>query len=223
MFCTNCGNQVAENAVACMSCGMRPQGNKKFCGQCGKPVNENQVVCTHCGTGIVGAATPPPVHAPTEAPKVFCTNCGNSVTENAVACMSCGARPTGHKGFCRNCGVGVNPQQVVCVKCGSSLGAGSTQTRPPVSGLTAPLISGERKRMTAALLAILLGAFGVHKFYMGSWGWGAVFCAFTVCTCFYGSCVTGIIGIVEGIMLLQLSDEAFAAKYPIATQAPFRW
>jgi len=52
VFCTNCGNPVSEQAVACMSCGARPTGHKKFCRQCGVALNPEQVVCVKCGAAI---------------------------------------------------------------------------------------------------------------------------------------------------------------------------
>ena len=63
LFCTNCGNSVSEQAVACMSCGARPTGHKKFCRQCGVALNPEQVVCIKCGasltskSGTVGMST----------------------------------------------------------------------------------------------------------------------------------------------------------------------
>jgi len=52
VFCTNCGNSVSEQAVACMSCGAKPAGHKKFCRHCGTTLNPEQVVCLECGKAI---------------------------------------------------------------------------------------------------------------------------------------------------------------------------
>jgi len=52
LFCTNCGNAVSEQAIACMSCGARPTGHKKCCRQCGVALNPEQVVCVKCGAAI---------------------------------------------------------------------------------------------------------------------------------------------------------------------------
>jgi len=52
VFCTNCGNSVSEQAVACMSCGAKPVGHKKFCRYCGTALNPEQVVCLECGKAI---------------------------------------------------------------------------------------------------------------------------------------------------------------------------
>ena len=54
LFCTNCGNSIAEQAVACLSCGARPTGHKKFCRQCGVGLNPEQVICIKCGAGLTG-------------------------------------------------------------------------------------------------------------------------------------------------------------------------
>jgi len=56
LFCTNCGNSVADNAVACMSCGARPIGHKKFCRQCGTGLNPEQVICIKCGTELTDSS-----------------------------------------------------------------------------------------------------------------------------------------------------------------------
>jgi hypothetical protein len=54
VFCTNCGHTVSEQAVGCMSCGLRPTGHRIFCRQCGSTINPGpgQVVCRNCGAEI---------------------------------------------------------------------------------------------------------------------------------------------------------------------------
>lgn len=63
-----------------------------------------------------------------------------------------------------------------------------------------------KNRTAAAILAILLGGIGVHKFYLGSWGWGLVYFVFS------WTFIPAAIGIIEGIRYLVLSDEAFEFK-----------
>lgn len=150
--------------------------------------------------------------------------CGSAVqrrrvADNAVACMSCGSTPLGHKNFCRNCGNGVTAQQIICTKCGCSLGAAATRGQVPGQSTN----SDSPNKVTAGLFAIFLGPFGIHKFYLGSWGWGIIYCVFTAITCGYGAIITGPMGLVEGIIYLTKSDENFAATYPPETRSPFRW
>ena len=52
MFCRNCGKEVAQNAIACMSCGCDPRKGNRFCPGCGAEVNEAQIVCVKCGVAL---------------------------------------------------------------------------------------------------------------------------------------------------------------------------
>jgi len=182
-----------------------------------------------------------PVPVPMPAPKqLFCTNCGNPVSEQAVACMSCGAKPVGHRKYCRHCAAALSPEQVVCVKCGAKVGAGGAFGAIRSMGESAG--TGTKSKVVAGLLGILLGGLGAHKFYLGSWGWGLLFLlnifvilpitgllALTVILAPLAmlsglvACAQGLIGLVEGIIYLTMSDEAFAAKYSPETQSAFRW
>jgi len=149
---------------------------------------------------------------------VFCTNCGKPISEHAVACMSCGAKPVGHKRFCRHCGIALNPEQVICIKCGAGISTAGSRSVGGGSGT-----SWEKNKLVAGLLALFLGGIGAHKYYMGSWGWGIVFTVAVILTMGFAGIVTGIIALIEGIMFLVSTEEAFAAKYPPETENPFRW
>lgn len=74
----------------------------------------------------------------------------------------------------------------------------------------APVGRGKSKT-TAGILGILLGGLGVHHFYLGS-SMAGVICILANCLC-----LGGIIGLVEGIMLLMMSDEEFDRKYNLRT------
>lgn len=66
--------------------------------------------------------------------------------------------------------------------------------------------SNEKNRVAAGIFALLLGGFGVHKFYMGNIGMGILYLLF---------CWTGIpsfVGLIEGIIYLTESDEKFASR-----------
>jgi len=159
-------------------------------------------------------AQPAPIaSAPSFPANMFCTNCGSPVAEHAIACMSCGANPVGHKRFCRRCGTVLNPEQVVCIRCGAAISAIGA-SRSVGGGVET---SSPKSKLTAGLLALFLGGFGVHKFYMGSWGWGLVLLLF--CWTY----IPAIIALFDGIRILVMSEETFAEKYPPETAEPFRW
>jgi ribosomal protein L40E len=54
MFCRNCGKEVADQAVMCVSCGCPPRRGKKFCQSCGAESGAEAVVCTQCGVRLAG-------------------------------------------------------------------------------------------------------------------------------------------------------------------------
>ena len=55
MFCKNCGKELDDSAVACMSCGCDPRKGNKHCQHCGVEVQSDQVVCIKCGTSLDGS------------------------------------------------------------------------------------------------------------------------------------------------------------------------
>ena len=63
-----------------------------------------------------------------------------------------------------------------------------------------------KNRVTAAILALLLGSFGAHYFYLGETTKGIVY----VVLCW--TYIPAILGVIEGIMLLTQTDEDFAIK-----------
>lgn len=68
----------------------------------------------------------------------------------------------------------------------------------------------ENKRVLAGILAIVLGAFGVHKFVLGYTQEGIIMLIITVLTC---GTVSSIIGLIEGIIYLTKTDEEFIEMY----------
>ena len=75
----------------------------------------------------------------------------------------------------------------------------------------------ESKRITAGILALFLGAFGVHKFYLGYTGAGVIHLVLLFVTCG----LVKIIGIIEGIIYLTMSDEDFIETYQIGQKEWF--
>jgi TM2 domain-containing membrane protein YozV len=73
------------------------------------------------------------------------------------------------------------------------------------------------KKVTAGLLGILLGGFGIHKFYLGYPKEGLIQLAATVLTC--GLAV--IVGLIEGIIYLTMSKESFVKTYLIGRKGWF--
>ena len=96
--------------------------------------------------------------------------------------------------FCRDCGASIRLNAEICPKCG-------------VRQLAVPGgVPNGKSKTTAGLLALFLGGLGVHKFYLGRMGQGVLYLLF--CWTF----IPAIVGFIEGIVLLTMSDEAFAKE-----------
>jgi len=101
--------------------------------------------------------------------------------------------------YCSECGAIIKAKAEICPNCGVR------QFPPPgILGVTTP---DGKSRLAAALLALFLGGFGIHKFYLGRVGWGIVYLLF--CWTF----IPAIVGFIEGILLLVMSDSDFTQKY----------
>lgn len=73
--------------------------------------------------------------------------------------------------------------------------------------VASPGSTSDKSKIVAGVLAILLGVFGVHKFYLGKNVQGVLYLLF----CWTG--IPALAGFIEGILYLVSSDEAFAEKY----------
>ena len=101
-----------------------------------------------------------------------------------------------NESYCRDCGAVINSHAEICPKCG---------VRQKVPALTT-----SRSRTSAAIFAIFLGGLGAHKFYLGQPGLGVLYLLF--CWTF----VPAIVGLIEGIVYLSMSDQSFNARYNVA-------
>lgn len=70
----------------------------------------------------------------------------------------------------------------------------------------------DNKRLAAGLLAILLGPFGIHKFLLGYTSEGIIWLLLSLFTL---GAVTGLLGVIEGIIYLTKSDEEFYQTYQV--------
>jgi TM2 domain-containing membrane protein YozV/DNA-directed RNA polymerase subunit RPC12/RpoP len=152
---------------------------------------------------------------------VECPKCGTGFTameENSDVPEAIPVEPSGKKRddqkFCHECGAKIRAKAVVCPRCGvAQPGAYST----PDLGEAGP----ETNRVAAGVLAILLGALGIHKFILGFTTAGIIMLLVTVLSCGWGGLVMGVIGIVEGILYLSKSDREFYKLYVVQKKAWF--
>ena len=85
------------------------------------------------------------------------------------------------------------------------------QWSPHLSAIT-PVVPGARSKLVAGLLGILLGGFGVHRFYLGYTSIGVLQIVVTFATCGVGS----LWGLIEGILILVGNFDRDADGRPLA-------
>ena len=93
--------------------------------------------------------------------------------------------------YCSNCGKKVNENQDVCLNCGVNLK--KDKKIDNVNG---------KSKITAGILGISLGCFGVHNFYLGYNGKAIAQLLITLLSLFLLSWVSAIWGLIEGILIL---------------------
>lgn len=84
-------------------------------------------------------------------------------------------------------------------------GGGAASSSSSIDGAGIPVYT--KSKVAAGVLAILLGGFGIHKFYLGKWIQGIIYLIF------FWTYVPAIIGLIEGIIYLLSNEENFARKY----------
>ncbi len=103
--------------------------------------------------------------------------------------------------YCTECGALIRTNAEICPKCGVR------QSPSPSANSLDSVAPNGKSKLAAALFALFLGGIGVHKFYLGKIGWGIAYLLF----CWTG--IPAIAGLVEGIILLVMSDANFNRKF----------
>ena len=68
---------------------------------------------------------------------------------------------------------------------------------------------GGKDKTVAGLLAIFLGGWGIQYFYLGKTTAGILTIVISLCSCY----IWGLLMLIQGILMLTMSDEAFNEKY----------
>jgi TM2 domain-containing membrane protein YozV len=108
---------------------------------------------------------------------------------------------TSDEKYCLECGEIIKRRAEICPYCGVR------QINASSIGLSTVSAPNGKNKLAAGLFAILLGSLGAHRFYLNDTGMAILYLLF----CWTG--IPAIIGIIEGIMFLTLSDDEFILKY----------
>ena len=141
------------------------------------------------GYGMFGGGLPMRAKTPNDK---YCFECGDLIDRDAPACPRCGASQPD---------IGVQAAPVADAEDDLTpyeVAMGPRPARPRAAN---------RSKVVAALFALFTGIFGLHKFYLGRPAAGALYLVF--CWTF----IPAVIGFFEGLELLAMSEDRFAALY----------
>lgn len=171
----------------------------EFCKSCGQPFDNDQAkFCEYCGT-------------PRAQSGGYCKNCGSPVMQHETTCQVCGVAtgngvPNQNLGFddftVRYGGMNYNDSNIY-----ESNPYGETTYGMPYTGT--------RSRIMAGVLAIFLGCWGAHNFYLGNTKTAVTQLTLSIVGTFL-TCIgigalilagTSIWAFIEGVMLLSRQVE----------------
>jgi TM2 domain-containing membrane protein YozV len=85
----------------------------------------------------------------------------------------------------------------------------------------------KEKKLVSGLLGILLGALGIHKFYLGYQKEGIIMLVVSVvgtvalCGVPFAAFGMGVVGLIEGILYLTKTDDEFVSTYVVGRKPWF--
>lgn len=111
-------------------------------------------------------------------------------------------RKSADQKFCSECGNLINAKAVICPRCGCEQAAPKAQS-VQVDGF----FSGQRKKAPAAVLALIGGGIGIHKFYLGQPVMGLIYAL--ACWTFFPA----VIAIIEAMNFFTMSESLFQTRH----------
>ena len=135
-----------------------------------------------------------------------CPFCEGNVSETAQKCRHCGEWISRN---CLTCGTPIKNQwsaRGYCADCGDRRAKKFPLQSPIGSTQVAGYHIPQKDRSISVALALVLGGFGAHKFYLDKPGKGLLYAAF----CWTG--IPSIVGLVEAVKYIRMSEEEFSAR-----------
>ena len=113
--------------------------------------------------------------------------------------------------FCTNSGQELEDNVSFCMNCGKEVNSTKKVNDVKVNKNT----NGQKSKIAAGLIAIFLGSFGVHNFYLGYTNKAVAQLLITVLSCGTLSFVSGTWALIEGIMILTGTISVDALGNPL--------
>lgn len=108
---------------------------------------------------------------------------------------------------CPECNKEISDRAGTCPHCGFPIADNYESTEKYRQPAPTIAFKSTKSRSAAIFLAMILGGIGAHKFYLNRPGWGVLYLLF--CWTF----IPAVIGFLEGITYLTMSDKSFGEQY----------
>ncbi len=134
---------------------------------------------------------------------MFCKYCGKEIEEGKEVCNECASKENETK-VEENVVIEEPKEETTNNETVNNETTSHTyvNTNSAETGNTNSGTKNAKSKVGAGIMGILLGAFGVHNFYLGYTGKAVAQLLITVLSCGCLSPVSGIWGLIEGIMIL---------------------
>ena len=117
------------------------------------------------------------------------------------------------KKFCTNCGQELDSDNKFCYNCGKKIDESTEKSGNTDIKVETGYVA--KNKIAAGLLGIFLGCFGIHNFYLGYNSKAVAQLLITVLSCGILSFVSGIWGLIEGILILTGSINTDSEGNPL--------
>lgn len=156
----------------------------KYCKQCNAILKDDVVFCASCGT-------------PVGKENARCKACGSILPEGATNCLNCNEKVGGF-----------TPPAIFTPPSNTDGNFNSNSTFNGTQNFNQQSSGevGDKSKIAAGLLAILLGSLGIYSFYLGNTSKGILQLALSVLSCGLFSPIVSIWGIIDGIIILTDND-----------------
>jgi|GEM_PF-326129 len=164
--------------------------DEKYCGLCGQLLHVSASACTSCGA-LQADGTTAPVATPVTQPPVQPVPTATVQPQRSIL----GA----DEAYCPSCGSVIKKLTEVCPSCG---------VRQRQSGThTSHAVTSDKNKWVALILAVALGSFGAHKFYLGKYAQGFIYLAL------FWTFIPMFVAFVEALIYLFTPEDSFSSRY----------
>lgn len=188
-----------------------------LCPNCAAPINDTAKFCSNCGTSVAVSSSSP-YAAATEAAEET-----SFPYQEQGQQQDQGEQTPFERGYQQGYAWASGeqpPQADPTQQSYQQTYQGQTYQQPASPYAYAVAGTPTKNKIAAGLLAIFLGALGIHKFYLGYTTQGIIMLLVSIFTFGIGAFVMEVIGIIEGILYLVKSDQEFYYTYE-ANQKPW--